>query len=181
MQKDGIVWACEGGAFAKVEVSRHRDIGIGMGPGGPDLLCRIDWYRHLSPEEPDAWLMAAPAGDPLAFGEEFAFRVCAGGYVKEPEAGVYHFPLSLIDLKTGVDRTLVLRVPFKGKLPKPETNFSHSQSSGGKNRWRTLGPHILAITWLQVEGKRLRVTLGMEQWTRSVEFEIDQLQRRREP
>jgi hypothetical protein len=175
VQKDGVVWACQGGAFVKVAASHHRDLEIG-GPGGPDLLCRIDWYRHLASEGPEAWLTAAPAGDPVAFGDPFAFRVCAGGHVIDPDAGVYHFPLSMIDLKTGADRAIVLHVPYKGKLPEPESNFSRSQSAEGKVRWKTLGPYVLAITGLEVEDKRLRVTLGMEEWARTVAFEIEDLQ-----
>lgn len=176
VQQDGLVWACQGGALVKVGVSRQRDPGIGMGPGGPDLLCRIDWYRHLSPKDRDAWLTSEPAGDPLGFGDQYAFRVLGGGYVTDPEAGIYQFPLSIIDLKTGADRELVLRVPYKGKIPEPETNYSRSTSPQGKDRWQTMGPHFLAITGLQVEGKRLHVTLGMEKWAKSLEFDIDELQ-----
>jgi hypothetical protein len=172
VQKDGVVWACQDGAFAKVGVSRNNGPMLGHGPGGPDLLCRIDWYRHLSFEAPDAWLISAPAGDPIAFGAEFAFRVCAGGYVQKPDAGIYHFPLTMIDLKTGADRTLLLRVPFNGRLPEPKNNYSASESPQGEKRWKTLGAYVLAITWLHVEGKQLQVTLGMQDWTRSVEFDF---------
>jgi hypothetical protein len=184
VQKDGVVWACQGGAFVKVAVSapkNHMDL---LGARGRDLLCRLAWYRHLWPEEPKAWLTAMPAGDPLAFGNEYAFRVCAGGYVTEPDAGAYHFPLSIIDLKTGADRTLVLRVPYKGKLPEPETSYTRWRSAQGKDRWQTFGPYVLAVTQLQVEGRLLRVTLGMDNFltsdrvekrARSVEFPIDEL------
>jgi hypothetical protein len=177
-QKGGVVWACQGGAFVKVGASRHGGHRLGGGPGGPDLLCRIDWYRHPSPEPSDAWLSADPAGDPVAFGEGFAFRVSAGGHVTAPDAGAYHFPLSMIDLRTGADRDLVLRVPYKGKLPEPKTNFSRSQTPAGKVRWQALGPYVLAVTRLQVEGERLRVTLGMEGWARALDFEIKELRGR---
>jgi hypothetical protein len=149
-----------------------------MGPGGPDLLCRVDWYRQLSAEEPDAWLRADPSGDPVAFGDAFAFRVCEGGYVVKPSAGVYHFPLSMVDLETGMDRTMALSVPFKGNLPEPKSNYSQSSTPHGEARWQTTGPYVLAITWLQVVDNRLRVTLGMENWARSVEFNLDALQQR---
>jgi len=107
-----------------------------------------------------------------------AFRVCAGGYVTEPNAGTYHFPLSMVDLKTGADRAMLLSVPFKGKLPEPKINYSSTSTPQGKPRLQTMGPHVLAITWLQVEESRLQVTLGMEKWSRSVEFDLSQLHRK---
>src|SRR5262249_44919622 len=161
---DGLVWACQGGVFVKLGLSRHRDHFIGMGPGGADLLCRVEWYRQHSPEEPEAWLTSVPAGDPTAFGQGFAFRVCAGGYVADPATPVYDFPIAAVDLRTGADHTLILHVPYKGQFPEPESNYSRNKLPGGKDAWHTLGPHVLAVTGLQVEDNRLRVTLGMEDW-----------------
>ncbi len=190
VQKDGIVWACQRGAFVKVAVS-PLDRGRGLGfppPSVQDMLCRLAWYRHVSPEQPNAWLTTDPADDVLAFGNATAFRVCAGGYVVEPDAGVYLFPLLMIDLKTGSDRTLVLRVPYKGKLPAPEINYSSLRSPQGTWRIQTTGPHVLAITQLQVEGQHLRVALSidnfftssrLEKWAGSVDFPIDEIQGRR--
>jgi hypothetical protein len=82
-------------------------------------------------------------------------------------------------LRTGTDRAMVLRVPFKGKLPAPKTNYSGIITPQGKARWKTMGPHVLAITWLQVEDNRLRVTVGMEEWARSLEFDLDEIQGRK--
>ena len=110
------------------------------------------------------------AGDPLTFGDPFSFRVCAGGYVY-PAQPIYRFPITAVDLKTGVDHPLLLNVPYKGKVPEPTTNYSRSGSKG-KDRWRTFGPHMLAITGLEVEGMRLRVVLGMEKWSGVLAFDI---------
>jgi hypothetical protein len=167
-QPDGVVWACQGGAMVKLGISPGDE--RGMGPGGPDRLCRVDWFRQVSPEEPTAWLRAGPAGDPVAFGDGVAFRVRGGGHVPTADGRVYNFPLSMINLKTGTDQALLLRVPHKGDLEEPKANFSLS-----KDGWVTPGPHILAVTWLAVDGKRLRITLGMEKWARTVEFDLDQL------
>jgi hypothetical protein len=155
VQKDGIVWACEGGAFVKLRISPRRNLGeFHMGPGGPDMLCRVDWYRQLSAEESDGWHPMAPANDSVAFGDDFAVRAFAGGYFK---VGTYCLPLSMIDLKTGTDRRMLLRVPW------------------AEDSRQTREPHAVAITSLEVEGKRLRITLGMEKWARGVEFPIDEL------
>lgn len=140
----------------------------------------VNLDRHLSADESDAWMTTAPAGDPIAFGERFALRVSSGGYVTAPDAGVYVFPLSMIDLKDGNDKPLLLRVPYTGKLPEPTTNFRRSQSPEGKDRWHTLGPHVLAITGLQTADKHVRVTLGMERWARIVEFDMEDLHERKQ-
>jgi len=178
VQKDGLVWACTGGAFVKLGLSTSRANRFGMGPGGPDMLCRIDWYRQLAVESPSAWLISSSAGNPLAFSDGLAFQVIAGGYVKDEDATVYNFPIAMVDLKTRTDRSLLLNVPFKGKVPKPKTNFSSTTSQDGKQSLQTLGPHLLAITWLAVEGKQLVVTLGMENESRTLEFNIDGIDER---
>jgi hypothetical protein len=177
-QKDGLVWACQGGAFAKVAASTHGDVGLGMGPGGPDLLCRIDWYRHLSSDKPDSWLITAPSGEPLAFGNDFAYCVRTGGFISDSNSGVFQFPISMVNLKNGADQTLILRVPFKGSIPEPKTNYSRSGDKG-EERWSTHGPYLMAVTRLQVEGNHLRVTLGMENWARNLDFKLDELSPRK--
>jgi hypothetical protein len=150
-------------------------VGFGFGPGGPDLLCRIDWYRQLSPAIPEVWLSSDPVGELIAFGNGVAFGILDGGYVTQKDLGIYHFPLSMIDLKTGVDRKVVLHVPYQGEFPIPESNFSQSTSVDEKEIIETRGPYLLAITRLEIEGKYLRITLGMENCARNLEFEIDEL------
>jgi len=80
----------------------------------------------------------------------------------------------LIDLRTGLDRPMVLHVPFEGNLPKPESNYSGFDRPGGKSGIHTMGPYVLAITQLRVEGKSLRITLGMEKWSAAVDFEVEE-------
>ena len=73
----GIVWACQGGGFLRLAASNGNDR-IRMGPGGPDCLTTIDWYRQLPKSSPKAWLGSDPAGDPIAMGAGKAFRVRTG-------------------------------------------------------------------------------------------------------
>jgi hypothetical protein len=168
----GVVWACQGGGFVKLVPTRDRDAGFGLGPGGPDRLCRVAWYREMSAEDPPAWLTADPAGDPVAFADSVAVWVSGGGYVPDRTAGVYHFPLAMIDLATGVDQAMVLKVPYSGTLPEPTTNYGQSVGPGGAVRWHKLGPYVLAVTGLQMDGSRVQVTLGMEKWSRTLSFEL---------
>ena len=85
----------------------------------------------------------------------------------------------MIDLKTGADRTYFLRVPYTGKLSEPKSNYTRTQSPQGKDCWQALGPYILGITGLHIDGKRLQITLGMKKWARTVEFDIDESQTRK--
>jgi hypothetical protein len=166
----GVVWACQGGGFVRLAPSAERD--HGFGPGGPDHLCDVEWYRGLRPARPKAWLTADPAGDPVAFGPGWAVRARSGGHVPAADAGEYRFPLGLMDLATGTARDLELRVPFTGRVPEPTTNFSRSSGAGGKDEWHALGPYLLGVTGLAADGDRLRVTLGMPDWARTVEFAL---------
>jgi hypothetical protein len=175
VHKDGLVWACQNKAFVKLTMSENRLLGLGFGPGGPDCLCRVDWYRQLGATKADAWLQSDPAGNPVAMSVTHAFRVVTGGYVTNPKTKIYQFPIAVVDLKNGAAREIVLKVTYSGDMPKPESNFRHSEAASGKDRYETRGPYLLAITWLEIEGSRLRVHLGMENWTRSLVFDIDDL------
>jgi hypothetical protein len=175
-QRDGLVWACEGGAFVRLARSRDRDLRDNAGPGGPDLLCRLDWYRHLANAEPQsAWLTTTVAGDSAAMGDGVAFRVCIGGYITDKLAGQFSFPISMIDLRSGADRSLLLSVPYKGTVADPTANCMYRKLPDGKEHWHSLLPCILTVSGLEVVGHRLRVTLRMAAHADSLDFELDDL------
>jgi hypothetical protein len=157
----GVVWACQKRAFVRCAPSAHGAVGI-IGPFGPDLIGRIDWYRQLPASEPKAWLTAGPACDAVAFGRAHAFRTIDGGYVTRRGDRVYRFPVVAVDLRSGLHRTLVLNCPFKGELPEPE--HPHHR-----------GPYHLGITGLTVDGDTLRVVLGMEGRAEMLEFDWTKL------
>jgi hypothetical protein len=165
----GVVWGCQRGGLIRLGVSENRS-SFGGHLGRDDMLCRVDWYRQASARLPDAWLRTGPAGEPLAFSATHAFRVSTGGYVSKQEENVFRFPITMVDLSTSVERTLLLAVPFKGKAPKPESNFSGSNAG-----ITTHGPYLLGVTGLEVEGQVLRIVLGMEGSATGVEFAIHPL------
>lgn len=171
----GVAWACQGGAFVRLAQSGNRPGGLGGGPGGPDMLCEVEWFRQLPRERPAAWLTSDPAGDPVALGERLAVGVRTGGYVPDAAGGVYHFPFAVLDLETGATRSVELRVPYTGKVPEPKTNFSRTLTPGGKDTWQARGPYLMAVTGLAVEGKRLRVIVGTETGASALDFDIDEL------
>ena len=170
----GVVWACQGGGFVRLAASRDRDRPA-IGPGGPDMLCEVDWFRQLPREKPEAWLTSDPAGDPVALGERVAFGVRTGGYIPDAAGGVYHFPISVLDLETGATRSVELRIPYTGKVPEPKTNFGRTTTPGGKEALQAHGPYMMAVTGLAVEGKRLRVIVGTETGASALDFDTDEL------
>jgi hypothetical protein len=175
VHEGGVVWPCQEGAFVKLLASGPVGLEFGMGPGGPDYVARVAWYRQFEVDEPEAWLTSDKARDPVAFAGRWAFRLPGGGYVLDKAKSEYRFPVSIINLKNGSDRTMTLTVPFKGQLPTPKSNYSQSRGADGKQRWHTIGPYLLAITQLQAEGDRLSITLGMEDWSAVVEFDVSEL------
>jgi len=161
-QKDGAVWLCQGGGMVKLGLRRFRP--------KSDFLCRVDWFREPLSERREVWLETGPAADPISFGQNYACRLSEGGYVTNAGDTVYRFPFSLMDLNTGLDQPLELEVPFKGKLPEPKPKGGYARVG---DRWYLYGPYLLGITRLQIRDNTLRVTLGMEDWTRTLEFDLD--------
>jgi CheY-like chemotaxis protein len=138
--------------------------------GGSDMLSRIEWYRNPEIPEPAAWLVADPAGDPMACTASHAFRPLAGGYVEKKGERVYHFPIAKIDLVTGLSEFLTLNVPFEGDIPTPQKNFS-----GMPDGLHIHGPYMLGVTWLDVKGNTLEMVIGSPNKASSVRFSLADL------
>jgi hypothetical protein len=173
----GLVWACQGGGFLRVAASKNFLARFhGMGPGGSDCLTAIDWHRQFPKSEPKAWLGSDPAGDPIAMGAGKAFRVPTGGYVAAPAEKVFRFPITMIALDSGMSRNLELSIPFDGKIVEPKTNCSIRTFPDGTKSIHAMGPYVMAVTLLQVDRDRLRITLGMDEWHRTFEVPIRDLE-----
>lgn len=162
---DGLVWGCQKGAIVKLAVP--SDLSWGMGPGGPDLICKIDWYRQFPGVKLDGWLTAEKVGDVMTFDASHAFRAVSGGYVAKKDEKIYRFPVSVVDLKEGIESAAMLAVPFKGELRLPETNAA---TFDGKTAAR--GPYLLGVTQLHIENSVLEVTLGVEGSSAGVSFDL---------
>jgi hypothetical protein len=167
----GVVWACGGGAFVRLN-QMAPEAGFHFGPGGHDCLCDVDWYRQLRVKPPTAWLTSDPAGDPLAFTPERAYRVRTGGYVKTAKEHIFRFPIASVDLRTGRESSLLLSVPFEGEVPEPTTNVSSHTLPDGTKTFATFGPYHLGVTALSARAGQLDVTLGMENWHRTLTFDL---------
>jgi hypothetical protein len=164
--RGGVVWLCQNGSMVRIE-PRNSEENFHIGPGGPDLVCEPQWYHQLKSARQDAWLSAGLTAEVAAFGVDDGFLTIAGGYVRDRARHVYEFPLTVIDLKNGTDRTAVLAVPFEGDMPLPKTNFS-----GDGQKAVSSGPHLLGITALRLDDGRLEVTLGREGSAVAVSFDV---------
>ena len=168
--RDGVVWQGQNETFYRVsrmgESSR-----IGMGPGGSDRLLRMPWLRQVAEAEPLAWLTSGKAGDPVAFSDTHAFCLSAGGYVTNDDRATFHFPLTTIDLRTGNEQPMLLHAPLRGTIAAPKTNFAETRAAG-RTAIRTFGPYLVAVTRLHTDGQILRVTLGAENWSGEVWFDL---------
>jgi ankyrin repeat protein len=165
----GVVWKCQNDMFVKINPSRHA-AQLGMGPGGPDCLSELAWARRVQYTEPKAWFVSGKAGEPVAFGENYAFCIPAGGYVLRRGDTIYRFPIAAVSLSTGLDVTFELDVPFTGTFALPTSNFS--QVGGPSGSTRSINWHLLAISDLAAYGNELDVTLAGEKQTCLARFDL---------
>ena len=164
--KRGVVFSCPRDSMLRLAASDHDVLG-GM-LGRDDLLCAVEWYRDLKPQTPEAWLSADPGTNCVAYTATHAFRLSGGGYISNPGEHLYRFPLSRVDLGTGVANPLLLCVPFDGEIQQPKANYKGS----GQGRVHAQGPYRLAVTWLEVRGGVLRIVLGSEDRASAIDFDL---------
>lgn len=74
----------------------------------------------------------------------------------------------MIDLETSVNQTLLLDVPYRGKISPPRTNYTDFG-----DHVETRGPYLLGITGLDVRGTTLRITLGTRETSTAVDFDLE--------
>jgi ankyrin repeat protein len=171
---NALVWCGANESMFQVRASQ-RSATIGMGPGGPDALTRIGWFRQPADAEPAAWLVTGRTGDRIAMGPTHAVRQDAGGYVASKDEAMFHFPLAVVDLASGAERPIEIQVPFRGKLDAPMTNYRAHGMVNGETSFHTMGPYLLGITSLTLDGSHLEVVLGMTNRAMSTEFELGPL------
>lgn len=158
VQEDGVVWRCQNDGLLKVLPTMVSEI-PSFGPGGPDLLTRLAWFRQLSPRLPEARVTTDRHGDPVAFSGSRAYCLPGGGFITREEPSVCRFPVSVVDLESGIDLCFFLRVPFDGEWKEPEK--------------------LLAVTGLEVEGGSLKVVLGTHTEAAGLRFDLGQIDRPR--
>jgi hypothetical protein len=161
---NGLVWTCHGEAIVRIRFS-NENAAFTPGPGSKFCVGEVEWYRQMSSRGRDAWITAGRESDLMALTETYAIRPSDGGYILREREQVYHFPMALIDLRTGLERETTLDVPFRGTVPDPERNYCRQQLQNGDSRWSTTGPYLIAISRVRVEGSRLKVSLDGGEWS----------------
>ncbi|WP_143393220.1 hypothetical protein [Fimbriiglobus ruber] len=165
IHKGNLVWACRDCSFVSLAPSNRV---VREFSRRPNLLCTVEWFRQPPDFSKDVWLTSEQKDDSIAFADTKVFRARAGGYVEGPKDHVYRFPIVSVELGSGLTREMELRVPFNGTLSPPKSNYSHRFEP---ERWHTYSPHILYISDLHFVNDRLRVTLGMKDWSKTLEFD----------
>jgi hypothetical protein len=167
---DGVVWSCQQDALARLALDASSELRFFGGPGGPDLISRVSWYRQHAEPERKAWFKSGKGGDSTAFGNRYAFRGGAGGFIADKKTKVYSFPISIVDLSSGADRTGLLQVPFEGEFPLPTQNVSTVEDTT-----QAMGPYLLAVTYLQLDGEQLEIVLGRKGSAVGLVFDVKTL------
>lgn len=167
-----VIWKCQNDTFVKVSPTR-RTRRMSMGPGGSDCTLNLAWFRRLQYEDPKVWFIAGKGRDPVTFADNYAFCLPGGGYILHNEDSQYCFPIAAVDLSTGLDSILTVRVPFKGSLPLPESNMSTETLADGTESHHALSWHLLTITDLASRGRTLEITLADETQSAVLSFEIE--------
>jgi hypothetical protein len=171
----GVVWAGQHSSVMRLEPSENRGFG-GFGPGGPDCVGRVAWYRECV--EPaarkGAVFHAGPAGEPCAFGGGQVFLTVGGGYKKRENLRLYLFPLSVVEAATGNESQLTLEVPMRRDISTKNSNSGGSSHDrdGTLIEFHTTGPCEAGITWLEVVGDDLRVLVAGDVWTGFADFAL---------
>ncbi|MFC1757752.1 hypothetical protein ACFL2H_03160 [Planctomycetota bacterium] len=164
-----LVWGCERGCMARLGTS-GTDLSRGFTFSGDDMLCRVAWYREIPWQMPNAWFTVDPEDGVYCSSEKVLFRTI-GAFVREADEEVYSFQISAVDLRDGIETTLTLEVPFKGKI-----NIPKDEVSSINDRYVAHRPHLLRISELHEENGRLRLTLEhTANDSVAVEFDISSL------
>jgi len=155
VRPDGIILRCQNGALAKMGLTEKT---FGTGPfAAPDRLGLLDWYREIRTEEPNAWLLTPAASANIHYHGNHAFYVKMGGFIEHESQQVYCFPIQIMNLETGTEHQMTVRVPFDGKLNLPATNFSKDGDST-----RLMQPFKLALTELNGNLEQLTIVFATE-------------------
>lgn len=163
---DGLAWSTQRGGLMRISLTELPGF---PGPGMVDCLCKVEWYREFRPTFRRAWFSADPVDGVATFSRRSQFRTVSGGYVRKAEEAVYRFPIAVVDLSKGSLRELKVAVPLERQLKLPQVN-----ARAGAGGVHAEGPHLLAITGLEVDnaGRRLKVVLGMDDSATGLEFAL---------
>ena len=164
-----VVWPCQDGALVRISPSDSATGAgfMGMGPGGPDCLSRVEWYREFLPVQPGAWLLCDKTPSQVVRVGNQCIRAAGPPSVMKKGDSIMHFPMAVVDLRSGASRALELQAVLKNPIPTPVTNYSSTDLGV-----RTSGPYYFGLSALNVAGGKLETIAGSEDAVYRVSFEL---------
>jgi ankyrin repeat protein len=149
----GIIWECEDGSLLKTIAYRDLDPHKSA-QRSPLMELTVPWSRQPSRFEPESSRIKNRLSDAdvAAFGQKLAVHICTTGYILSGDPSHFRFQLFAVDLQTGRERKLILRVPFGAEV---------SEVAYG-----------LEITHLRLDGNILEIALGLDKWSGGLRFDL---------
>lgn len=152
-----LVWAGPEHTLSRITPIRFSGV-TGMGPGGPDCVGQLDWFRAYP--EPVRWarLMTGQWSDPFVTSGKTAIRFAGSGYVKDNERALYHFPVRIFDLENGADSLVDLRVRLSQAITEEDMEGKGSHYDFG-------------LPGMEIVGDLLRIFISNDQAQHALEFD----------
>jgi hypothetical protein len=138
----------------------------------PELICPVKWYREyeLGPNK-SAPFVVERNRNVVCANESHLFR-SGGSYDMNEREHVHRFLINAVDLESGLDRDLILSLPYDGKLPAP---MSYKKEPG---QVRVLSmAYAVAVQWLEIDGDILRVVVSADESMAELEFDVRSLRK----
>ncbi|MBS1718305.1 MAG: hypothetical protein JSS72_11295 [Armatimonadetes bacterium] len=164
------VWPCQNNSMVRVSPSESAisSGGIGMGPGAPDCVGRIAWFREFEDVNPKAWLRLGSTPQVAARAGQYVIRAAGAPYIVNKADTLVHFPMAVVELETGAAKQFELEAYLDKPASKPETNYR-----GDTTSITTIGPYYFGLGPIQADDSKLQVILGSERAVFRTEFDLD--------
>lgn len=170
----GVLLQMEEGALARIEPS-FQQRGGWRGSGGTDRVVRTAWYvEPTSPapvetwpsprvlSNPDAWLRTAGLPSTIAVAGPHLVQARAGAHADKPDDGAWTFPLRRLHVGTRQFVDVDLRVPFRGTVPPPQTNFSAGNVEDGPKQYDAFTRHEAWLEDISIHEGHLALDVRMK-------------------
>jgi hypothetical protein len=153
---ESLYWRCDSGAMARLYPSSVF--------GASNRTIAMDWNVTFLPAEREVWISKGSYYLTLDYRENYMLLIEEGGFIESRDALHLEFPISLVDLRTGTKRELIVDVPFEGRVEKPETNLSD-----GGDTWTAYSDYLIDLTHVEFQGDRIAVTFITDEYVEKPE------------
>lgn len=163
----------EGGGILRATPSFQRDV-HGSKEMGTGRRIRISLLHEPAPAFLDGYMTTGGLGAFFA-DERGMLTASAGGRIASKNSGEMELPLEVFDFAGRGERRALLRLPIRGPVPRPETNYSESfpRGEGGTSRIESKDPHIAVIRGFQRAGNRIRIRVWVQgRENLDIDFEV---------